>query len=178
MIDANLAAGGYMMVEGLSLSASETFVFNGSAETNGTYTARGGLANDTITGGGGNDQIYGNYGADVLKGGAGRDLFEYYAAGESTAASTDTILDFTRGDRINLWVMDADGNSANGNNAFSWIGTGAFTHSAGQLRAFQDSADPTKWIVEADVNGDGAADLTIHLYAQPGHILGASDFIL
>ncbi|HEX9955420.1 MAG TPA: calcium-binding protein [Allosphingosinicella sp.] len=178
MIDANLAAGRNMMVEGLSLTASETFVFNGSAEKDGSFNARGGLANDTITGGGGNDQIYGNFGADVLKGGGGRDLFEYYAAGESTAAAPDTILDFTKGDWINLWNIDADGNAANGNSAFRWIGSGGFTHSAGQVRAYQDGTDALKWIVEADINGDGAADLTIHVFTQPGFVWSASDFVL
>ncbi|HEX8580257.1 MAG TPA: calcium-binding protein, partial [Allosphingosinicella sp.] len=178
MIDANLAAGAYMMVEGLSLSANETFFFDGSAETNGSYNARGGLANDTITGGGGSDQIYGNFGTDILRGGGGRDLFEYYAAGESTAAAPDTILDFTKGDRINLWNIDADGNAANGNNAFSWIGNAAFTHTAGQVRAYQDAGEPLKWVLEADVNGDGAADLTIHVYTQPGFSVGGADFVL
>ena len=45
------------------------------------------------------------------------------------------------------------------NDAFAFIGATAFSNAAGQLRAFEQSAG--NWIVEADVNGDGAADMVI-----------------
>jgi hypothetical protein len=55
--------------------------------------------------------------------------------------------------------MNADTNSA-GNQAFSWIGSNAFSGSAGLLRAYQDGAG---WFVEGDTNGDGVADLVVQL---------------
>ncbi|MBV8685057.1 MAG: DNRLRE domain-containing protein, partial [Alphaproteobacteria bacterium] len=140
-IDANVASGQTLMVIGLSLRAGEHLVFDGSAENDGRFNLRGGWDSDTLTGGHGNDQIYGNLGADMLKGGGGNDSFEYYAVAESTAAARDSILDFSSGDRINLAALDADGNAANGDTAFTFIGSAAFT-AAGQVRAVEDNSNP------------------------------------
>jgi Ca2+-binding RTX toxin-like protein len=174
-VDANVAAGEHLMVTGMSLSKIETLVFNGAAETDGRFTILGGRADDTITGGMGNDLIWGNLGADVLKGGGGNDSFEYYSVADSTTGSRDTILDFSGGDKINLWNIDADGNAANGNSKFAFIGDAAFGNKAGELRVTQ-SGDG--WLVEGDVDGDGVADLAILVQTVAGHILGANDFIL
>ena len=77
------------------------------------------------------------------------------------------------GDRIDLSFIDANGNDGDGNQAFDFIGDAAFANLAGQLRAVQSG---TIWIVEADVNGDGTADLVINaVSADP---LVAGDFIL
>jgi Ca2+-binding RTX toxin-like protein len=176
MHDANVAAGQTLMVVAQSLLAHETLVFDGSAETDGKFNIRGGRGADTITGGGQADQIWGNLGADTLRGGGGNDYFEYFSAAESTAAARDTILDFTLGDRINLIAIDADGNAANGNSKFVFIGSNAFTGTAGQLRAVQGQGND--WTIEADVNGDGAADLVIAVAVVDGHLLSASDFWL
>ena len=137
---------------------------------------RGGRGADTITGGASADIIWGNFGADQLKGGGGSDIFEYSAAGESTAAAADTILDFTKGNKISLVGIDADGDAANGDSKFSWIGDGAFTGQAGQLRAYGHPEQGQTWVVEADVNGDGVADLAINLVTLPGFIAEKSDF--
>jgi Ca2+-binding RTX toxin-like protein len=174
--DANVAAGQQLMVIAQSLSEHETLVFNGAAETDGHFNIAGGDGADIITGGAGNDRIYGNGGADQLRGGAGRDMFDFKSAADSTAAATDTILDFARGDRINLAPIDADGNAANGNGSFAWLGAEAFSGKAGELRAFQQGS--TMWVVEADVTGDGVADLLFYLVTEPGFILSKSDFAL
>jgi Ca2+-binding RTX toxin-like protein len=174
-IDANVAAGEHLTVIGMSLGKAETLVFNGAAETNGRFTILGGRADDTLTGGAGNDLIWGNLGADTLKGGGGNDSFEYYAIADSTAEARDTILDFSGGDKINLFTIDADGNATNGNSRFVFIGDAAFGEKAGELRVTQ-SGDG--WLVEGDVNGDGLADLAILVHTTGGHILGASDFVL
>jgi hypothetical protein len=87
----------------------------------------------------------------------------------------DQILDFTPGtDRIELDRIDADTLTA-GNQAFSWIGSNAFTGTAGELRAHEQSGT---WFVEGDTNGDGAADLVIALTLQGPTPLGAGDFLL
>ena len=175
-VDANVAAGASLVVIALSLRGVETLTFNGAAETNGSFNVRGGRGGDTITAGAGSDQINGFLGADQLRGGAGNDYFEYYDALHSTATAMDSILDFTAGDRINLIMIDADGNAANGNSAFAFIGVGAFTHVAGQLRAYQAAGGA--WFVEGDVNGDGTADLVIAVAVTDLHALTAADFIL
>ncbi|HEY0149691.1 MAG TPA: calcium-binding protein [Allosphingosinicella sp.] len=178
MHNANVAAGQTLLVLAGTLRGNEVLVFNGSAESDGRFYVRGGWGNDSITGGAGKDQIVGNLGADLLKGGGGDDKFEYVSVADSATGAADTILDFAKGDRINLWNIDADGNAANGNSAFGWIGSNAFSNQAGQLRAYQDGQDPNRWVVEGDINGDGAADLTIFVIGQPGFVPAASDFNL
>jgi len=176
MHNGNVASGQQMMVVAQSLSAAEALTFNGAAETDGSFNVRGGAGADSITGGAKADQIWGNLGADQLSGGAGKDVFEYRAAAESTSASRDTILDFAAGDRINLIDIDADGNAANGNGKFAFIGSDAFTHVAGQLRVTE--AQGGGYLVEGDVDGDGAADLVILVQTAGGHVLGGADFWL
>jgi Ca2+-binding RTX toxin-like protein len=177
-IDANVAAGQSLDVIALSLRTGEHLTFNGSAETDGRFNIRGGWDSDTLTGGAGSDQLYGNLGADTLRGGAGNDAFEYYAVGESTAAGRDMILDFTAGDYVNLYLIDADANAANGDTAFAFIGSAAFGNVAGQLRAVQDPVTMGQWLVEADINGDGIADLAIGLTVTDGHAITGNDFFL
>jgi len=176
MNDGNVAAGQQMMIVGQSLLATEAFTFNGAAETNGSFNVRGGRGADTITGGAKGDVIWGALGADTLKGGAGNDVFEYLSTSESTASSADVILDFARGDKINLSGIDADGNAANGDTKFTWLGEGAFTGQAGQLRVSHHPQYATTWVVEADVDGDSIADLTIYFVAPAGFLPEKNDF--
>ena len=95
---------------------------------------------------------------------------------ESKAGAADTIFDFTRGDKINLARIDADGNAANGNSKFAWLGADAFTGVAGQLRVTQDPQYSRAWLVEADIDGDKVADLTIYLVAPADFLPEKSDF--
>ncbi|HEX8378995.1 MAG TPA: M10 family metallopeptidase C-terminal domain-containing protein, partial [Allosphingosinicella sp.] len=155
--------------------ATETMILDASAETDGILRLFGGKASDTLKGGALNDLLHGNLGADTLAGGGGADAFRFQNQAESTAASMDQILDFTPGtDRIELDRIDADTLTA-GNQAFSWIGSGAFTGTAGQLRAYEQSGT---WFVEGDTDGDGTADLVIALTLQGPTPLSASDFLL
>ncbi|HZG07542.1 MAG TPA: calcium-binding protein [Allosphingosinicella sp.] len=174
-VDANVGSGQTLMVAGLSLGEGESLTFDGSAETDGRFSLYGGKGVDALTGGAGRDILVGNFGADTLRGGGGNDMFEYRNALESTRTARDQILDFSAGDKIDLWNIDADNNAANGNSQFSFIGTGAFSYVAGQLRAVNMGG---QWLVEADTNGDASADLSILVTTIGGHIIGASDFIL
>jgi Ca2+-binding RTX toxin-like protein len=169
--DGNVAAGGLLQVIGVNLRADETLRFDGRAESDGSFRILSGSGNDTLFGGSGNDTLYGALGADSMDGGAGADTYLFRTVQDSTAAARDTIA-FGAGDRIDLSLIDAiDGASAN--EAFSWIGANAFGHHAGELRAFQSGG---QWIVEGDVNGDGAADFVLAVNSAAP--LAASDFLL
>ena len=173
MNDANVAAGVQMVVDGAKLRGGETLVFNGSAESDGSFQIFGGANGDTITGSQNGDIIQGNAGADILTGGGGADSFRYKLVTDSSASATDHILDFASGtDRIDLSKIDANTGLA-GDQAFGWIGSGAFTSVAGQLRVYQSGND---WFVEGDVNGDGAADLVIQVTVTGGPLV-QGDFL-
>jgi Ca2+-binding RTX toxin-like protein len=178
MHDGNVAAGTKLTVVAQSLLAGETLMFDGAAETDGGFNVRAGRGDDTITGGAGADTVWGNLGADTLKGGAGADVFEYRAAAESTAASRDTILDFAKGDKINLGGIDADGDAANGNSKFAFIGGAAFSGTAGELRVSQDPNLAHAWLVEGDTDGDRVADFSLIVVAPDAYPLGKEDFWL
>lgn len=122
---------------------------------------QGGAGNDIIGAGSGNDFIYGGAGADRLVGGTGADRFIFKAVSESAGSTVDTIFDFSTSelDKIDLSVIDASTKSAGGQ-AFSFIGSNAFSGVAGQLR-FDKLASDT--YICTDVNGDKIADLKVHL---------------
>jgi hypothetical protein len=84
----------------------------------------------------------------------------------------DRISDFVSGeDRIDLSAIDAVAGSAP-NDAFTFLGTGAFTGHAGELR-YEVQSGLTH--IFADIDGNGLADMEILANAP---ILVASDFIL
>ncbi len=152
--------------------------------------AIGGAGNDSLTGnaaanrlqgGDGADTLRGGGGTDRLEGGAGGDIFAFIRVGDSRVSTPrsdghkvtpDRLTDFVPGlDRIDLSAIDANTGTA-GDQAFSWIGAGAFTSQAGQLRAQTIGGQVH---IFGDVNGDGRADL--HIIANSPQIL-VSDFIL
>ena len=108
-----------------------------------------------LTGNGGNDVLDGAKGNDIYSGGAGADEFRI-----SEINWNDEVLDFTSGsDKVRLSEIDANTGTAD-NQAFTWVGTAAFSHTAGELRTYTQGADH---FVAGDVNGDGIADFTINL---------------
>jgi len=125
---------------------------------------------DSLRGDGAANVIEGVIGRDVLNGGAGNDTFVYRTLGDSTVATAgrDLIADLAAGDRIDLSAIDANSALAS-DQAFTFIGTAAFSSVAGQLRATTTS-------IEGDVNGDGIADfaITIAVTTAPA----AADFVL
>ncbi|MGH6871130.1 MAG: M10 family metallopeptidase C-terminal domain-containing protein [Rhizomicrobium sp.] len=79
--DALIAANTNMTVDGSDLAATDTLTFDGSSETQGHFTMKGGLGNDVLTGGSGNDVFYDrNGGNDTARGGGGNDTFNFGAA--------------------------------------------------------------------------------------------------
>jgi aryl-phospho-beta-D-glucosidase BglC (GH1 family) len=140
----------------------------------------GGAGDDILEGFGGRDVLIGGDGADILKGGAGadtltggggKDIFWYGAVSHSTPDAPDLITDFTLGvDKIDLRAIDANMLMAR-NQAFSFIGSDAFSGAAGELRQ-------SGGCVYGDVNGDGKADLQINVTIVGGGALSGSDFLL
>ena len=173
--NAIVKAGQTLTVSGALLMASETMILDASQETDGILRLFGGSAADTLKGGALADIIHGGLGADTLAGGGGADVFRYQSVTESNALGRDHIIDFTPGaDRIDLAAIDSN-RSVGGDQAFAWIGSNAFSKTAGELRATQSSS---QWIVEGDVNGDGFADFVLALTLQGPTPLGAGAFVL
>jgi Ca2+-binding RTX toxin-like protein len=117
---------------------------------------------DKLDGGNGDDNLTGGIGADRLFGGLGKDTFVFASANDSNdRLGIDTIFDFSRvsGDRIDLTRIDADA-TVSGNQAFTYIGSKAFSGTSGELRVEKLASDT---YVYGDTNGDGAADFKVHL---------------
>lgn len=105
------------------------------AGSTGANTLAGGAGNDTLSGGEGADRIIGGTGRDTATGGAGADMFRF----ETAEVAGDRITDFAPGtDLIDVSAIDAVAGGAD--NAFTFIGSAAFTATAGTLRVAQDAA--------------------------------------
>jgi predicted extracellular nuclease len=173
--DAMLAAGGIITINGSRLAAGETMEFDGRLETDGAFRIFAGAGDDVLRGGAGADLIYGGLGADTLQGNGGNDVFRYQSVEESTAAARDSIQGFTLGDIVDLSRIDADP-TAEGDQAFTFIGQSAFTGTRGELRYVNEAGNI--WKVQADVNGDFEADLEFFLVIDDADPITASDFML
>ncbi|MDA7424684.1 calcium-binding protein [Thalassococcus lentus] len=131
--------------------------------------------NDTLDGGSGFDAIFGNNGADTMIGGSGADRFIFFRASDSGVGdgNRDVITDFVSGeDRIEISRIDAD-LTTGGKQGFDFIGDAAFTGTGGELRYEQVGGNT---IVQADRDGDGAADFEIELTGITD--LTESDFLI
>jgi Ca2+-binding RTX toxin-like protein len=163
----------------LHADATDQLVVNGGAGDD-TINASGlgaGAIGLTLNGGAGDDVLVGGAGLDHLFGGAGQDTFVFTGAtlaalDTGVGANRDVIQDFG-GDIIDLHLIDAN-LGAGGDQAFSFIGTNAFT-AAGQVHFFADGAGNT--IVEGNVDNNLGADFQIELHAFTAQ-LQAGNFVL
>ena len=140
---------------------------------NGDDLLDGADGRDNLAGGGGSDTLIGGIAADTMSGGRGDDVFVFIAGSHigTAAASRDGITDFRAGeDQIDLSEIDANSLVA-GNQAFSLIGSLAFTSVGGQLR--YSAADG---LLQGDTDGNGVADFTLELFTRPA--LTATDLLL
>ncbi|WP_395676477.1 hypothetical protein [Inquilinus sp.] len=137
-------------------------------------TLAGGAGDDALVGGAGADILHGDTGRDFLAGGAGADRFVFATGDTGLGGSGDRIDDFShaQGDKIDLSAIDANVVVA-GDQAFTFIGAGAFTGVAGQLHAVSGGGLTA---ISGDVNGDGVADFTVGLNGTIA--LTAADFVL
>ncbi len=125
---------------------------------------------DALSGGDGNDTLEAGAGTDTLTGGLGNDRFVFRTLAE---VAGDTIMDFVRGDRIDLARLDANTTTST-NDTFVFRGTAAVT-GAGQLSFAQDTgANVTR--VFGHLNADGVADFTLTANGLVNFV--SSDFAL
>ena len=169
-------------VENLFLTGTGNISATGNDLAN---SMTGNLLGNTISGGGGADRLTGGGGRDVLSGGADADTFDYNAVAETVDSNLrDLILDWEPGvDKIDLSTIDADIDAADGDQAFNFIGTAAFSGADGELRvSFVDLANNAsdRTLITGDVNGatnGGRFQIAIvGLHTLQGGIDG--DFIL
>lgn len=102
--DATVGAGQLLSVNATALGAADRLVFNGSAETDGSFSVKGGAGKDTITGGSGDDTLTGGTGDDAMTPGPGND---HVLGGDGN----DTVSfgkNFTALDRIDGGAGSAD----------------------------------------------------------------------
>jgi Ca2+-binding RTX toxin-like protein len=175
-------------VENLQWNTSGSFTATGNARDNIIYS---GGSDDVLSGGDGNDQLEASAGNDILDGGDGDDYLngasgaDIYTGGAGSdfirigffetglGSDADRITDFATGvDTIDVSSWDAN-RSLPGNQAFTWIGSSAFSGTAGELHTYFDGVDT--W-VQADRNGDAIADFEILFDGSV--TLASSDFIL
>ncbi len=162
----NLTLTGTVGVSGTGNAQNNILTGNGAANI-----LRGLAGSDDFFGGNGNDRIYGGTGADDMTGGAGNDQFVFEALSDSnTASGIDFVFDFTTGDKINLYTVDANTTIA-GNQTFVLDTNGLLT--AGEVKQTVLSGG----FIQLDISTDNDAtiDMTIVVHASS---LIASDFIL
>jgi Ca2+-binding RTX toxin-like protein len=143
----------------------------------GADAIRGSTQIDTLNGGIGDDKIEGGIGADVLTGGTGADTFRYQTASASgLGAAADHVTDFVINlDHLGFTLIDADAVTPD-DQAFSFIGTSAFTNTGvGQIHYLNSGGD---LLVQVDVDGNGTADMDVVLNGLVGQALTANDFLL
>ncbi len=144
-------------------------VYGGS----GSDFVLGQAGNDILYGEAGDDLLLGGTGRDIMVGGAGADLFTYNEEDSLVEGAfelfRESIIDFSQaqGDRINLLF-----NSNGDGDPIDFIGNAAFTGQIFQVRYIPMGSSFT--VVEADIDGNGVADLIINVSGQI--TFTASDF--
>jgi Ca2+-binding RTX toxin-like protein len=131
----------------------------------------GDAKNNVLNGGAGRDELVGGSGADQLYGGDGADRFTYKAVSDSTVAvgGRDTIYDFShaQGDIIDLHLLRPYGKPLSLVNDFT-----------GHAYEVSVKVDGDHYVLQADFNGDKAADFAVNIYTTAGYKFVGSDIWL
>ena len=121
---------------------------------------------DALTGASANDSLNGGGGCDTLTGGGGKDIFIFRSVEDSPVRFFDSITDFSTGDKINLWSIDANIALPN-DQAFK------FSTTAAQNSVWWDSD-----MLYADVDGDAQQDFGVQVSLVGLTELTATDLLL
>jgi Ca2+-binding RTX toxin-like protein len=157
--------GGFTIANGVTIEEARSGSGNDSLFGNDAVNLlSSGAGDDLIDGGAGSDRLVGGLGTDTLTGGAGADLFQFLTNEDSMVGlGRDVITDFQQGsDLIDLSAL----------NASRYIGSGAFSGRAGEVRYATFNGGT---IVELDSNGDRLADFQVEL--DQGVALTYGDFL-
>jgi Ca2+-binding RTX toxin-like protein len=155
--DGVVAAGQNLYVDGEGITGTGSITFNGSAETDGTFSFRDGVGNDTLIGGANKDVFYGiGGGSDVFVGLDGDDTFAMYG----NLDATDMIF----GEAGNDWVsLDGDYSSGVVFDSATIVSIETLSVTAGH-----------NYKIKTD---DGNVDAGQQLYVSAGG-LGAANYII
>jgi Ca2+-binding RTX toxin-like protein len=162
-----------LVMSGSATSGTGNGLVNVIRGTDAANTLSGLAGNDTLYGNGGADMLIGGAGTDHMTGGSGNDTFVFAGGdfGGATTSTADEIVDFTSGqDKIDLSAVDAN-SLLGGDQAFAFIGTNAFSDTAGELRYAEISSNT---YLTGDTNGDGIADFMIKV--DGSHAFTRADF--
>ena len=150
----------------------------------------GGKGNDRLDGAAYSDQLMGDAGDDILIGGAdnddltggtGADRFVYTSLADTTVTANanlrEKIHDFShvQGDVVDLGAIDADGDAANGDTAFTLTHGTAYTGTGHELLITQVGTGRS-FLVRADVDGDRHTDFLVQIFVDAP--LTEADFVL
>jgi Ca2+-binding RTX toxin-like protein len=132
---------------------------------------QGDVNDDTLRGGDGDDTIWGGETVDVMFGGRGSDVFVFTSISESdTLQTADLIADFSKKDD----VIDLDTLGFITTTPIAYAGTGPFA--GGGVSSVRHERDGGIVIVSVDGDGDGVADMVIHVTGTAS--LTAANFLL
>jgi len=170
--------------EGVYVDLQLHFGFGGDAEGDsfsGWFRGKiyGSAFNDRLVAGeeqlgqDGDDQLVAGYDTLTMTGGAGKDTFIFRYSPDLLSGPAH-IIDFDQGLHELIDVSGIDARTRLGDQAFTFIGTDAFSGKEGELR--YEVLDAGHTIVEMNVRGDIAADL--NFYLDGAYTLSAADFIL
>ncbi|HYI46891.1 MAG TPA: M10 family metallopeptidase C-terminal domain-containing protein [Allosphingosinicella sp.] len=154
--------------------------FTDAGNLTGNISIAHGATIENAVGGSGSDVLIGNNASNRLTGGGGGDIFTFtegdaqpaWRRADGKKGLPDLIADFVPGeDRIDLSAIDAVRGTA-ANDAFSFIGSAAFSRVSGELRAVLVEG---RMQIFGDTDGNGVAD--IHILTA-STIIQAGDFVL
>jgi Ca2+-binding RTX toxin-like protein len=166
-----------MVQTGVSYSlaaGSEVEVLYADPATAAAIDLIGNEFDNFVVGNAGQNTIVGGLGIDSLRGNGGGDVFVWTSTAETLQAgdAADVVMDFNRleGDLLALNPIDADGNGANGDTAFTSVSPVDFTSSfftgAGQIGYLTTATDTYIFIntvVNPGVDGIDYEEATIRL---------------
>ena len=141
----------------------------------------GAAYNDQLMGDAGDDTIIGGTGNDDLYGGTGADRFVYTSLADTDVTTypdfRERILDFSHaeGDVVDLGAIDADGDAANGDTAFTIVAGTTYTGAGAEL-LLTPVGTGRSFLVRGDVDGDRHTDFLVQIFVDAP--LTGADFVL
>ncbi|MGC6528489.1 MAG: M10 family metallopeptidase C-terminal domain-containing protein, partial [Paracoccaceae bacterium] len=180
-VDALVGSEETLTLSAAALKGTNALIWDGSAETNGSFNITGSSQADTIKGGAG---------ADTITGGAGADTFYFSTGNESTVLSLDTVTDFISG--ADKFVFSSKPNQVITSSHYSVDGTGHLQNDISQAVVSGGiETDVAVYVLEIkgiwegnylffDENADnnvGIDEIVINLGENSDTVLSVSDFI-